>query len=342
MKTSHLVMAGLWLCTAGACFSADAAAKPAADAAQTHPAHGASAPFLARVGDKVISSAEYEAAANNAARQKFYHGKPPEAEINALMREVAERMINRIVLAAEAVRLGIEPDAAAIEATLAGYEKRYGDSPMWKEGRERLLPELRTRLEEDSRLARLESRVRELEPPAEDEVRAYYDTHPDKFTEPEKTRLSMILLQVAPSAPTASWQAAEEEGARLVDRIARGADFAELARVHSADESAAKGGDLGYLHRGMVPEGLQGAIDRLKPGEVSPPTRVLQGYAVIRLDDRKAPTHHAFKDVRERAAELLVRARSDAAWTEFIARLRNKADIELNTARYPALAATNN
>lgn len=311
------------------------AAKGAAAATQQAPQVN-----LAVVNGKAISGAEYEAAANEAARQKFYHGKPPEGAVEELMREVADRLINRILLVEEAARRRVKPDAKAVQAKIDDYDQRYSTSARWKQERNTILPSLKERLEQDSILERLEAEVRRIPAPSEEQVRAYYKANPDKFTEPEKMRLSMILLPVDPSSPTSSWEAAEKQAAEIVKDLKGGAKFADMARKHSEHESASKGGDLGYLHHGMLPEGIQEKIDAMKPGDLSPPTRVLQGYAVFRYDSLQPAKHHDFATVRERASDLLKRDLANQAWTDFIAGLRKKAKIELNTQRYPALASS--
>ncbi|MBL8448042.1 MAG: peptidylprolyl isomerase [Zoogloeaceae bacterium] len=323
-------------------FVALALAMPVA-AAQTpgatpEMAHHRGQPYLARIGDRVISARDYETELNGAAKQKFYHGQPPEAEVLALQRDVALRMVDRILLLDEAQRRGIKPDGKAIQATLDGYDARYQDSERWQRERERLIPGLKKRLEEESLLTTLEQNTRRIPNLKDAAIRAYYDKHPEKFTEPEKIHLGMILLQVLPSSASNVWAAAEEEAGRLAKRLQGGADFAELARLHSADESSAKGGDLGYLHRGIVPEALQGSLDSLQPGQVSAPLRVLQGVALFRMIDRVAPVHHPYAAVRERARSLLERERSEQAWTDYRAGLRAKAKLEVNAQRYPALA----
>ncbi len=300
------------------------------------PDSGAAALF-ATVGDKAISAAEFELAANNAAKQKFYHGQPPQAEIDGLMREVADRLINRILLTEEAGRRHTEADTAQVAASIATYEERYAQSPAWQQHKDQLLPGLRLQLEQDSKLQRLEAEVRQLPPPTDEEILGYFNANRDKFVEPEKLHLSMILLQVAPSSPGAAWSAAEEEAARLVAKLNAGADFADSARLQSADDSAKEGGDLGYVHRGMIPEGLQGGIDRMSPGEISAPIRVLQGMTVFKLIERQPARQLAFEVSKPRARDLYVRERSDQVWNSFLAQLRSKAKIEINTQRYPAL-----
>jgi parvulin-like peptidyl-prolyl isomerase len=282
-----------------------------------------------------ISRAQYEAAAAAAVRARFYHARPPEGELAAFRREVGERLIDRALLLAEAKRRGIVAERARIDETVAQYDRRYGASEHWRAGREQMLPPLVAELERQNVLEQLERAVRAVPPPGEDEVRAYYDAHAGQFTEPEQVRLSLILLRVDPAAPRLAWDQALEEADRLRARLARGAEFGELARVHSADPSAANGGDLGYLHRGMLPEAVQsGVIDALEAGEVPAPLRLLEGVALVRLEDRKAPRLRDYAEVRARAAELAQRSRGEQAWTQLIAALRAKAAIRVDESVY--------
>ena len=320
-----------------------AAADTKPEAAPAKPANTdphAVPPFMAVVEGQVISAAEFETRFREAARQKFYHGTPPEKEIEQLSRDVAFDMIDRILLLAEAKRRGLKADAADVDSQIANYERRYASSARWQQEREQILPPLRARLEDDSLLAVLEKEVRKLPEPSRDKVMDYYKKNPEKFTEPEKLRLSLLLLAVDPSSPTAAWVAAETEAGMLRLQLTEGgADFAELAKQHSSHESAARGGDLGYLHRGMIPEGIQEKLDGMKVGELSQPTRVLQGVALFRYDSFQPAKHHEFDYVKSRARDLLMRDLENEGWVEFRKTLRARAKLELNPQRYPFLSA---
>ncbi len=293
-------------------------------------------PVFATVGTTIISAAEYDAAYAVAQRNRFYHRKAPAAEVQALKREVGDQLINRILLAEEATRRNIAPDHKRIESQLQGYERRYGASPQWPRMKAEMLPALTAELEQRSRIERLEAQVREVALPDEAVLRAFYDENREKFMEPERVKVSVILLKVDPSSPKAAWEQAREEAAAIRGRLARGADFAELARLHSADGSAEKGGDMGYLHRGMLPKPVQDAVDKLAPGGLSEPITVLEGIALLRVDDRKAARQRDFDDVRERAEQLWRREASDAAWDDFLARLRSATAVQVvDSTRYP-------
>jgi len=293
---------------------------------------------FARVGEVVITQSAYDQAFASAARSKFYHGKPPEQEVARLQREVGDSLVNEVLLLAEAKRRGIVPDEAEVTKQLDTYEARYKNSPMWQTNKGTLLPPLKKKLEDQSVLGQLEASVRKLPKPAEGQVAAYYEQHKEKFTEPEQVKLSMILLKVEPSSPSATWLAAMDEGAAIAKRLRSGADFAALARLHSGDASAEKGGDMGYLHRGMLPDAAHVAVDNLKPGEVSDAVRLLEGAAVFRLDDRKLPKLNPLSAVRERAQDLLLRDMADQAWAAFLAELRRQTPPKVDESRYLPLA----
>ena len=298
----------------------------------------AAAASFASVGESSISHDEYNAAFAAATRAKFYHGKPPDAEIATLQREVAEQLVARVVLLREIKRRGLRPDAAAIQKQVAVYEQRYANSEQWKKNRAQLLPPLIARLEQDELLETMEKSMREQHQPTDAQVKAYYAAHRDKFTEPEQMRVSVILLKVDPSANDAAWKAREEQARALARRLRAGEDFAGLARQHSAEASALQGGDMGYLHRGMLPDGSQGALEKLKVGEVSDPQRLLEGYAVFRVTDRKLAIPHSLEQVQVRARQLTQREQADLAWNAFVKDLKSGTPIEMDQSRFLPLA----
>lgn len=298
---------------------------------------GALAAPFATVGDTEISVADYQRALAVAMRKKYYHAKPPEAEYAAFQREVGDDVVNRVLLLAEAKRRGLPPDRAKVDATVAGYERQYAGSANWKANRERMLAAVVPQLEADSQLERLETLVRRVPAPDAATVRSYYERHRERFVEPEQVKLSVILLKVDPSSPQSVWDGAKAEAAQIHRRLVAGADFAELARLHSGDHSAANGGAMDYTHRGMLPEAVHGVVDALKAREISAPVQLLEGVAILRLDDRRAALPRRFEDVRERAAALWQRDEGDARWKRLIAELRRATPVRIDESHYAPL-----
>jgi parvulin-like peptidyl-prolyl isomerase len=316
--------------TATVCLLVGFSAMGIAAAAETQPVQGSMPEFLfATVNGKPISRQDYDTAYISHVRSKFYHREGiADERLQAARKDVADQMIERILMLEEVERRNIQADQKAIDEAIANYEKRYASSPMWLQNREKMLPGLRQRLVEQNRLELLEKSVRVLPPPTEEEIRSFYEQNKSLFTEPEKLRLHTILLRIDPTSPPATWDAAREEATKIVTRLRNGAEFEQLARIHSQDSSAASGGDMGYLHLGMMPEALQSRIDKIGLGTISDPIEVLEGVAIFRLDERVPPKLRPFEEVKERARDLLARDREKKAWEDFRQGLRGAADVK--------------
>jgi peptidyl-prolyl cis-trans isomerase SurA len=110
--------------------------------------------------------------------------------------------------------------------------------------------------------------------------------------------------------------------------VTGGADFAELARLHSQDASASKGGDLGWVLPGdTVPE-FERAFVALKPGEVSQPIRTPFGYHLIQLLERRSAG--LTPERRRMQARLALKERkADEAYQEWLRQLRDRTYVEV-------------
>lgn len=285
---------------------------------------------FAVVDGVVITKDELGAYLQAEFRKRFYHGKPPEAEVKAFEKEVSEKLIDRYLLLKEAQRRGIKPDTKAVNEKVAAVEKRYADDKQWQQRKKELLPELRRQIGDDLLVDDLEKNARKIPEPPEAEVRKFYEKNPQLFTTPEKNHVMMILLKVDPSSPGDVWKLAEEKAAGVLKQIRGGKDFAEMARIHSGDDSAMNGGDMGFMHKGMFGETAQQVLDLMKPGDVSEPVLLLEGVGIFKLVNREKAKLNPFADVKERAKGLLQRQQSEEAWDSLRKGLRAKARIEVN------------
>lgn len=294
-------------------------------------AMAAEVPVFAVVDGVTITRAEFDAAVHGAARQKFFHGGAPEDKVAQLRREVAQQLIDRQLLLAEARRRGIVVAGDALQEEVQRSAAHLRLERLDKTQRVQIESQLRQQSEERLLLAELERKVRQVAPDS-NAVQAYYTAHPELFTTPERVHLAVILLKVAPSAPAASWRAAEEEANRLQQKLSRGDSFAELARMHSGDASAEQGGDLGFVHKGMLSAEAQAAVDKLSPGKISEPVPLLQGVALFRLIEREPPQLNPFERVAARAEALWRREQGEIQWGALLKRLRAAARIEIMDA----------
>jgi len=283
------------------------------------------------VNGKPITVREYNQRLAYMVKAKNYHGRLREEKAAAFRKELTDEMVEHILLLEEVEKRGYKPDEEKIKKALVSEERKNWNNAAWQRNRIQLEGQLSELVGQKSQLDQLEAEVRNVPQPTRAEVRAYYDSHLDLFTEPEKLHLSVILLKVDPGSTDDVWKKAWDDAQKVAEQIKAGADFGDMARKYSNDTTAINGGDMGYLHRGRVPAQIQEGVDNFKVGEVSAPYKGLEGISVFRLEDRVAPDVKGFERSEKRAGELLMRDKRDQAWKTFVEHLRSIAKIEVIT-----------
>lgn len=114
----------------------------------------------------------------------------------------------------------------------------------------------------------------------------------------------------------------------LRDRLLNGgADFDELAKLHSGDLSASKGGDLGWLNPGdTVPE-FEKAMNALDVNGISEPVRSQFGWHLIQVLERR---DQDISDERQRleARRAIRERKADEAYQDWVRQVRDRAYVE--------------
>lgn len=116
-----------------------------------------------------------------------------------------------------------------------------------------------------------------------------------------------------------------EEAEDLLAQLKDGADFAELAKEHSTDGSAASGGDLQYFTEDkMVPEFSEVAFS-LEEGEISDVVESEFGFHIIKVTDK--PT---LEEQTEMITSTLIDQNLQGRYKSWLEELRAEADISYN------------
>ena len=141
-----------------------------------------------------------------------------------------------------------------------------------------------------------------------------------------QTRLRHILIR---TSETLSEGEALRRLSDLRERIVNGgADFAEMARVHSGDATAARGGELDWVYPGDTVPDFERAYQDLKPGEISPPVRTPFGYHLIQVLERRSADMSQERK-RLQARQALRERKADEAYQEWLRQLRDQIYVEL-------------
>jgi len=147
----------------------------------------------------------------------------------------------------------------------------------------------------------------------EEEIRKVYDEEAAKLQQTERVRARMILV------------ATEKEAQDILDLLAKGQKFEDLAKQYSLDGSKDYGGDLGYFTAAeMVPE-FSKATFALKVGETSQPVKTDFGWHVIRLEDRKQGGAQPYDQVKAAIRNVLLRQKVG----EVMQKIRAGSQVEI-------------
>ena len=103
--------------------------------------------------------------------------------------------------------------------------------------------------------------------------------------------VSEIFLPVGRDQSISQTQGLAE---RLVQKISSGSSFGAIARNFSQSATAAVNGSLGWHGKGQLPAKIDAAIRRLEPGQISRPIQTLEGFYILRLDQKR--TIDPFRD----------------------------------------------
>ena len=245
----------------------------------------------------------------------------------------------------------VDPEAA--EAAFAGELKKEGLTAA--EFRERIRKQLMVRkLIEDTIRAK-------AAPPKEEEIRGYFDkikavingdktvlaglddeTSQDltavaqRFKEftAERARVRHILFKYDENSTLTEKNAALKKAEDAGKELAAGADFEDVAMKYSDDkESAVKGGDLGYVIKGMLPKELDDQAFALPLGEVSKPISTQFGYHLVRVDEKRIAQKLKYEAAKDDLEQLLTQSGFGKQLAAYLKDLRKTAKIENFTSK---------
>ena len=74
-----------------------------------------------------------------------------------------------------------------------------------------------------------------------------------------------------------------DEAEKLKQRLARGEDFAKLAKKHSTCNSAKKGGDLGEVRPGQMVKSIDNIIFKKPTNKIHGPVKSQFGYHLVEV-----------------------------------------------------------
>lgn len=123
--------------------------------------------------------------------------------------------------------------------------------------------------------------------PTKKEVVAFYTEYKDSLPlQYNCISVSHLQLNIEPSQSILD--SVKKEAMRLIDSLDRGMNWEILAKRYSQDESAGKGGDIGFARKGTLDPDYERIMEKLGNGKYADnPVKTPLGYHIIKVLGRK-------------------------------------------------------
>ena len=134
------------------------------------------------------------------------------------------------------------------------------------------------------------------------QLRQVYDSQRAQYRTPERVKVRHILVKTT-EKPPAEVEKLKQKAQDLLKQIKAGADFAELAKKNSDDPgSAEKGGELGYVARGQTVKNFETSAFSLKPGQTSDVISTEYGFHILQVEEKQDAHTQTFDEVKGQLA----------------------------------------
>jgi peptidyl-prolyl cis-trans isomerase C len=280
-----------------------------------------------KVNEHIIPDWAIERQAQSLLEQvaKSMPGKPREVIQLAAMDMAKDRMVDQALMAQESKSRNYKVDSETLNLEMKKWISQNGGKKAFSKGKHPVIKtqdDLRKEIVSQIQFNLLLEEESRAEIVTEEEAKKYYDTRQDLF----QTEILLTASHILKMARTEDeFEVAEKKIIEIRKQLKEGKDFIELVKQESDD--AQNNGHLGTFGKGRMVPPFEKAAFALETGEISDPVKTQFGWHLILLHEKKEPEVTQFVDVKEKIIEYLGEKRKDAAFDQFLDRLKSKAEV---------------
>jgi peptidyl-prolyl cis-trans isomerase C len=278
-------------------------------------------PVVATVNGEAIVLKDFEKALTEETALANRRTPLKAEEKESLKEEILDNLIRERIMIQRARELSLAVGETEFIARIGEIRKDYSDDqfgelfgagridlPEWKNVlRKRMLLENLIALEVNAKIQ-----------VTDQEAERYFNANRKAYATERRVRVAQIVLPDRKRA----------EG--VLKRLKAGEDFDKVAREVSIGPEAAKGGDLGFFERGVMPEAIDRMVFSLPVGKVSRAAQSPYGFHIFKVLGREAAGGGKFSDVKEKVIAELRKQKEAEAYKSWIEDLKAKAVIRIN------------
>ena len=159
-----------------------------------------------------------------------------------------------------------------------------------------------------------------------EEVKAYYDSHPQEFTRPEQVVLTEIFLSTEGKSPE-EIESVQKKTEDLRNRVMKGDDFNEIAKRYSEGSTAKDGGDLGTFQRGQLSPQLEDVVFKMDKGKITDVIQTKTGFEVLKVESHFQAGLQPMDKVENEVMNKLYMSKMQPTMRTYLAELREESYV---------------
>lgn len=286
--------------------------------------------IVAVVDNEIILKSEWDFQVNLFANQRKLDPNTPALRtqiLNSMIEEkllYAQALLDSIVVSEEEVKRQIDYQVDMIIQQVGSKERV---EQMYGMTLEKIRREIRDNVRKEILVSRMQEKKFGLIESTRREVEEFFTNFKDSLgVIPEKVKVSHIFRN--PKTTDALKKKYYALAKSILDSIKAGADFSEMAKKYSEDPgSAAAGGDLGYVKRGVFYPEFESAAFALEVNEISEVIESPVGYHIIQLMDKRG------ESISTRHILIKIKAddQADLDAIEFLSDIRDSVNRKFGT-----------
>ena len=142
-------------------------------------------------------------------------------------------------------------------------------------------------------------------PVSSKEIEEYYQNNKEKFGQPKRVKVRHILIKAEAQDKEGSSKA-KQKAESIREEAVKGKDFAQLAKQYSEDPGTKdRGGEIGFVSKGMVVPEFEQAAFSMKVGEISGVIQTPYGFHILKVDEIQEASTQPLEKVKDQIVVLL-------------------------------------
>lgn len=168
--------------------------------------------------------------------------------------------------------------------------------------------------------------------PTDAEVQSAYESRKTQLLVPKQFRLAQIFIALPKTADKTTTEKAQSKLEAVKKSLHQsGADFAAIAKANSEEpESAARGGEIGWLAENQVQPEVRPQVTSLSKNATSEPIRLEDGWHILKVLEIKEAYTPTLDEVRTQLVQQLRNEKTQSNSQAYLAKMLQQSPVAIN------------